>query len=477
MGLIASAFRNLASPGGLAPLVVTPWQDGQAQLSDAKYETYAREGYQKNELVYAAIEELATSAAEPRMHALQGGKWTLKAPILDVLRRPNPFMDSFEFWATVIMHLSLAGNAYALKVRSGSTKVQDLWLMRPDRVSIVPDRQKYISRYEYDSGGGAKVPLAVEDVIHWKHRNPLDQFYGQPPLMAAAGRVDIDNYMKDFTKAFFKNAGVPAGILSVKSKVSPELRQEIKKRFSLEYGGLSGWHNLLVLDNTEATFTELTKNMGPSGLVVPSLDEINEARILMVFGVPPELIGARVGMQNSSYAQKRAARESFWDETLAPLYKMLAGPLNLRLIPDFLGTDEVQFDLTDVRALQEDQDKIHARWRSDLMSGGVTIEEFREATGRDPEIAAGVFLLPKNLAPVLATHLGAEEVGQEVQAQALNGAQIASMLEIIQLVASKTLDSEAAKAVIAVSFPTIDESTIDRMVDAAARSAVPETAD
>ena len=67
--------------------------------------------------------------------------------------------------------------------------------------------------------------------------------------------------------------------------------------------------------------------MGQRGLVVPELDEINEARLAMPFGVPLSIIGARLGMASSSYGNRKSDREGFWDETLSPLYKELAGPL------------------------------------------------------------------------------------------------------------------------------------------------------
>lgn len=409
MGWLAPAFRNVSAIKEFAPLAVSSWIDGRAQLPDGKYETFAREGYAKNELVFAAIEELASSAAEPRWKVRRGKEWTTEHPVLDILVRPNPFLDGFSFWSTIIMHRCIAGNAYALKVRSASGKVRELWLMRPDRVSIVPDSKTYIKHFEYSIGGGDVVKLPPEDVIHWKTRNPLDDFYGMPPLMAASGRVDVDNYMRDFVKQFFIKAGVPAGLISIKGKVSDTLRQEMQATWRNDYGGPAGWHKLMVIDQ-DASFTQMTQNLGPSGLVVPNLDEISEARILMVFQVPPELIGARVGMQNSSYAQKRAARENFWDETLSPLYKELAGPVNLRLKPDFPGIDEILPDLSDVRALQEDVDKVHARERSDLMAGGITIEEFRLRTGRDAKVKEGTFLIPSNLVPVSAAQIADDSV-------------------------------------------------------------------
>jgi HK97 family phage portal protein len=398
MGLIRQTLDSVRNVSSFAPIAIQHWQNGQPQITDGKYYGFAKEGYQANELVYAGIEELASSAAEPRLQVSRSGKWLDDHPMVELLNRPNPFMDRFAFWANVIMHVYIGGNAYGLIVKSGSGRPVELWLMRPDRIRIVPDSSKYIARYEYDSGDGKPTPLPVSDVIHWKKRNPLDDFYGQSPLLAGAGRIDIDNYMKSFVSSFFRRAGIPVGMLNIEGSVTPEERTEIRDRFARDYGGENGWHGLMVIAKNKASFTPMTRDLGNSGLVVPELDEIAEARILMLLGVPPELIGARVGMQNSSYAQKRSARESFWDETLAPLYKEMAGPLTLRLAPYYPRITDVRFDLSDVRALQEDIDKISARERADLLASALTREEYRERRGYGPT-PEGTWLVPTTHVP------------------------------------------------------------------------------
>lgn len=399
MGLLKQTLDTVRNVTSYAPIAIPGWQNNQPQTTDGKYYGFAKEGYQANELVYAGIEELATSAAEPSMQVKWQGKWADEHPLLTLLNRPNQFMDRFAFWANVIMHLYIGGNAYALIVKSGSGRPVELWLMRPDRVRIVPSKTDYIARYEYDGGDGNATPLPVGDVIHWKKRNPLDDFYGQSPLLAGSGRIDVDNYMKSFVKTFFQRAGVPVGMLNVEGNIDENTRKEYRDRFSRDYGGPNGWHGLMVISKSKASFTPMTRDLGNSGLVVPELDEISEARILMLLGVPPELIGARVGMQNSSYAQKRSARESFWDETLAPLYKEMAGPLELRLAPYYPRVTGVRFDLSDVRALQEDIDKISARERADMLASAITREEYRERRGYGPVPAGGTFLVPTTHVP------------------------------------------------------------------------------
>lgn len=404
MGFVANAFKAISSPRSFAPLAVSPFMSGQPVAIDGKFSTLAREGYSANEIVFACIEELATSAAEPRMHARVGGQWTLEHQVLDLMRRPNPFMDHFEFWSSVIMYRSLAGNAYALKVRSRAGRVVEMWLMRPDRVRPVPSREKYISHYELAGEDGEVWELPARDVIHWKTRNPLNEFLGMPPLLAAAGRVDIDNFMRDFVKAFFRNAGVPGGMLTIENSLTPELRNEVKQRFRKEYGGPAGWHSILVLDNTKASFTPMTSQLGDQGLVVPELEKMSVRRIAMTFQVPPALIGADDAP--TSYAALEMVQRFFWDNTLAPLYKELAGPLNMGFSDEFTDVEEVAFDLSDVRALQEDIDKRNARYRADFTNGVISREETRTLMEYGPVPAQGVFMVPGNMAEVPVDRLG-----------------------------------------------------------------------
>jgi hypothetical protein len=60
----------------------------------------------------------------------------------------------------------------------------------------------------------------------------------------------------------------------------------------------------------------------------------------------------------------------------------------------------VKFDMSDVQALQPDDEKLHAVVREDMKAGVITVEEARRETGRVPELPAGeTLMLPFNIAP------------------------------------------------------------------------------
>ncbi len=421
MGLLAQAVSLL---GGIIPERKTTvsgtagqfpaWEEGKPQQTKYFHNDYrySLEGYGRNEIAFAAIEELATSAAEPRLVAVRKGKdgkpeQLHDHPILKLFERPNPFTGHYQLIASLIMFRAIAGNAYLNIVRSAAGNAVELWPLRPDRMFVIPDKEKYIRGWEYRLEGYDAFEIPAENVIQTKTRNPLDDWYGMPPLGVCAERVDTDAMMRAFTLSFFRNAGVPAGLLNVTKQVGAAERQRIRDQFRGETGGPQNWHQLAVLDNTEATFTPMGMPLGATGIVLPELDEISEARIGMVLGVPLELIGARLGMIHGNRSTMLAARGSFWDETLVPLYLELASDLSRGLVPEYEGTadafDYLEFDTSTVKALQEDEDNKHKRIREDVQAGLLSVQEARTIIGHDPDYDKDALLiLARGLEPMAA---------------------------------------------------------------------------
>jgi len=165
-------------------------------------------------------------------------------------------------------------------------------------------------------------------------------------------------------------------------------------------------------------------------LVLPELDEIFETRNAMPFGVPLELIGARLGMIHGNRSTMREARAGFWDETLSPLYVMLASALTNGLLDDFDGWDYLEFDTSTVKALQEDADAMHSRVREDMLAGILTREEARQEIGKDPDVPDdATWMLGRGVTEVPAGTLPPEPMPPKVgtpAAQALAADQAAA---------------------------------------------------
>jgi len=146
------------------------------------------------------------------------------------------------------------------------------------------------------------------------------------------------------------------------------------------------------------------------------IDAQNEARLSMAFGIPGSILGTLIGYESSSYANKRQDRETLWKVVMAPLLSDLDDVLNLSLVPEFGGIDEVMFSLADIEALQEEVDKLHERHRKDVAAGLESWEEGRDALGLDPNDISGTFLIPVNILPTRGEALSEERPPMPVEA-------------------------------------------------------------
>ena len=322
-------------------------------------------------------------------------------PLVKIVNNPNPYTSRGQFWSMVPVDLFLAGNSYALKARYRDGlldgAVGELWRLRPDRIKPVPgDMSKgepFIKGYNYTIDGQVKF-IDARDIIHWKTRNPMNPYEGLPGILSLLPRINIDTYMRTFLSTFFERGGAGAGAsLNIKGKMSEQgKKDDIRERFLRMFSG--GQFDVLVTAAEDVTYTPFTLNRGLRDALPKEIDAVTEARIAMVLGIPGAILGLLIGYETSSYANQRQAWQTFWDITMTPMLSDFDDVLNLSLTPEFGGIDELIFDLSDIKALQEDEDKYQDRVRKNVASRLWTLEEGRFGTGKGPANPDEHFLLP-----------------------------------------------------------------------------------
>lgn len=391
MGIFTEARDGLRLGGTetkdhVAASTVPTGQVGMPQNPTAppSYEQISLEAYGGNAVAHACIEELANTSSEPIPVAIGHDEKRMDGHAVEgLLEAPNKFQAGTAMRAQWCMYDGIAGNWFTQIVPGRDREPVELWNMRPDRVRVIPSKTDHIAGYVYKIGTD-QFFIPPGEMIHYRANSPLNDYYGDPPLRSAFGNIDLDAFMLGFAKSFFVNAGVPAGLLTFKENLPPAEKAEIKRRFRTEYNGPGGFHSLMVTGGMEATYQKLGAD--PDDLAMPTLDEINEARIAMALQVPQSIIGTRLGNQSAAYANRKADREHFWRETVVPKYKRMAAELTLALKPFYPDLLRIEFDTTEVQALQEDQDNLHKRTREDYNAGIVGLQEAREAVGYGADI-------------------------------------------------------------------------------------------
>ena len=352
---------------------------------DASYGNFAQEGYAGNELVFACIREIATSTAEANLCLYDANHDKIdNSPLANLIATPAAGQTQYEFLENLITHLQIAGNAYVLKERA-RVGVVSLMLLRPDRMSVIPG-----GGYSYEVGG-KKYMIPAEDVGHLKFPNPNNDFYGLSPLQVLAKQINLDTDATTFTKAYFNNAGVPSGILKLRRKLSNQDEADrLRSAWHNKFQGNRNWHRIAILDE-DATYEKMGGTLGE--MEIPALRNLSESRICSALGVPAILVGANIGLQRSTFSNYAEARESFWEETLLPLYRRIEQFMVGLLEPEFpRERGQLEFDFSEVRALQEDEDAmvnrqlVRAQIANQLITAGFTPSAALQAAGIEDEL-------------------------------------------------------------------------------------------
>lgn len=406
-----SDLRSLPAPrvveGKAAYDIIPTGVQGRPQYPDTDIASL-QGAYSRNEIVYAAINRKASSAVDPRLMVQQkkgGDEWAEVEghPFRRLHMRPNEYMDESDFMRCYIVSQDTSGIFYAEIVRGANQLPTELHPLNPAKTTAIPGSGPRsvngVAEYEYKDGNN-KVRIPARDVLVKRKYNPTNRYYGLSPLAVCMGAVDADSAQTDYVRAFFNNAGVPSGLITVKGRtLSQPESDQIRSQFRAKYGRMWGnQHDVAVMDEN-ATYQKIGANLNE--LQSQQIRSFTESRVTMVFEVPPLIIYAYVGLMRATYSNLKEAWAGFWDATLTPLFKEYRTWLTWTLLTEFVSEDliygeriRLNWDMSQVAWLQDDVDAMQARARENFKAGGITLNEFREAIGEAPDEAGDYYLRP-----------------------------------------------------------------------------------
>lgn len=393
-----------AFPGG------QPNTDG-ALYPDASYTSSAQAGYGRNELVYACIRERAENLPQStlRVYPSAHGEALEDHRLRRLIANPNPMMGEFELFELSVTYLDLAGNCYWLIQRGRDGLPAELWPLRPDLIRIFPSSaRRWDYGYVLDPSAPKVeiVPIARRDIIHVKYPNPLDVYFGQPPLRPAARATSLDNAATDFVDTLLRNYAVPGVVIKTVEATTLEAANVLKQRWKLAFSGSRRGEPAVLQQGMDVT----PLGMNLRDLEFPDLRAFSESRICAALDVPPILVGAKVGLDRSTFTNYGEARKQLWEEAIFSLQRRFGDPIQSQLLPEFSGVGRqrvhIRWDNSEVVALREAESAKWERATNALARGGITINDFRRTVELDPVPGGDVFLMPAGVMPQPADQIG-----------------------------------------------------------------------
>lgn len=337
---------------------------------DRTFENFVREGYKRNEIIYACINATADTAASVSMVVRDrgNGEPLPEHPAQRLIKQPNREMSESDFLRWIITNLKLAGVVYLQKVKNGKGEVLELWPVRSDYVRPQLEDNKGITGYRVVISGVEQDTIPPEDMIVLRLPDPLNMFDRMSPIEVLSRSADVDNSLTDLIKIILQKGAMPLGILASKLRLNDDAISDVRRRWEDRYGGYTNWTTPAVLDS-DMSYQRIGMTMDE--MKFGDVDGRNETRICMVLRVPPIIIGATEGLARSTFSNYESARKQWWEDVLSALYKSILDALVTQLfVPDFGLDIIVEWDFSKVPALQEER---NARWQraTNAAKGGV----------------------------------------------------------------------------------------------------------
>lgn len=355
---------------------------------------------EKSSLVMAAVNWLGRVLPEAPLQVVRADAKGKEQPIpnhpaVDLLNRPNPFFSGATLWKAFAMSWITSGNVYFFKARNAFGQVVQLWHIPPWMIAPrwPEDGSEFISYYEYQSDG-AIVQIPVEDIIHFRDgADPSNMGRtGLSPVASVLREVCGDNEVAAYQYLILKAGGVPPVMLGLREgqtsvKFDPD---HVKAKYLASTSGDK--RGQVFVSNYAFEFNKLGFN--PSELDLKVLRHLPESRFASVIGIAKETLGFGAADENSTYNNVQQADERSICTYAKPLWEFIGDELTHQLGPDvsLRRNHRIAFDLRQIAALQEDQNELHKRACTDLQSGGITVNEFREMIGLESRPDGDVYL-------------------------------------------------------------------------------------
>lgn len=408
-------------------------------------------------------------------------------PLARLLAAPAPRMTPRTMRAAIALDLVVYGNAL-LRIDRTVPRALALRRVNPEGLSeVYVDGDGDAVRYVWTDVHGRVIQAGVEDVLHFRDlaiqspRTP--DVFGFPRAAAALVDIASDLEASSYVRQVVGNDGAPPFIVMMHEQATAGDAIAMQERYIERQvnRGRRGVPEFLggVRDVKSLGFTL-------SDLEFPNLRRISREDICAAFGVDPRMVGIGSASNDGglSGSQYQEARARLVHHTVEPLLHLVEDELTTWLAPEF-GDCAVQYDREALRDLVEDDaatsERIRAEWAASLRSW----DEARAALKLPSEVEPStLFVLPTNdivsagrlqvdmgevdellAQPEPSTEMPAT-VGPtgDVQATALNGAQVEALKAIIAEVAIGNLPAATARPLILASFPGVAESLVDAML-------------
>jgi HK97 family phage portal protein len=354
---------------------------GRVSWSARDTGTLTRVGFLGNPVGFRCVKLIAEAAAAVPVVVQDAERRFDAHPVLDVLNAPNPGQSGAALLENFYGNLLLTGDGYmeaAGEDLSGGPR--ELYVLRSDRMKVVPGSDGWPVAYEYAVGSRKHVFDMRQDrvpVLHVKSFHPQDDHYGLSPLQAAASALDVHNSAAAWSKALLDNAARPSGAIVYKgadgqgAMAQDQYSRLVEELESHHQGARNAGRPMLL----EGGLDWKPMGFSPSDMEFHRTKEAAARDVALAFGVPPMLLGLP---GDNTYANYAEAHRAFYRLTVLPLVSKTMAAVSGWLPGHYGAKFQIKADYDNIPALAEERE---ALWRRIEQASFLTDGEKRQMLG------------------------------------------------------------------------------------------------
>ena len=308
-------------------------------------------------------------------------------PYHRLLKRPNGYQTSVDFFTHLLACRLIRGNAYAYKEFDNRGVPHAMHVLHPDRVTVLVHPQSKEIYYQYtpqandmvsfgqffqDEKGTFYIPARF--IVHDRINTLWHPLIGTTPLFAAAMSAAMGGRIMLNSSSLFANMARPSGILTAPAEISDVVAERLKRDFEANYsagnfgrtavlGDGLDWKQM-VITSTDAQLIEQLKW---------TIEDVARA-----YRVPMYLLNDTTRM---TYKNSEQAAHAYYTGCLQ--YHVEA--LERRLTSDFGMDDETTYVAVNVdQMFRMDTSERFAAYREGIAAGVLSPNEARAREGLKP---------------------------------------------------------------------------------------------
>jgi HK97 family phage portal protein len=394
-------FKRSAKANRKATVLVG---SGTPSYPERNYENYAKEAFLKNIIGFRCIDLIAKSVSSVPWKVYEEksngeADEVFNDPLYDLLYRPNPDMGWTNFMYGLTAYIPLNGNTFVRRIAptTGPNRgiPKELYTMQPNLVVIETNDAGQKTGFTYNKGTRFEQTFPIDpitgdcDVKQIKLFNPLSEIWGTSITEPAAREIDTSNAGADWNKNLLDNQARPGMVLTSQNPLTDQQFDRLSQQIREEREGAANSGKSLILEGM--------MDAKPFGFSPAEMDFIEGSRemarrIVMAYGIPPQMMGIK---GDQTYANYEQARMAFWEETVTFYLTLIRDELNHWLLR---GSNKyLDFDIDDMPAFES---KRASLWERARMSDFITINEKRQMVGEDPVDGGDIILVPATMLPL-----------------------------------------------------------------------------